>query len=75
MTQAVEAVLDGFDTDRDIEVNALLCAMRQSDRGPEVADLVIPSDRDEVMRVARDWEPPQGAGTQGAPCDTAKDSR
>ena len=41
MTQAVEAVLDGFDTDRDIEVNALLCAMRQSDRGPEVADLVI----------------------------------
>ncbi len=41
----------------------------------EVADLVIPSDRDEVMRVARDWEPPQGAETQGAPCDTAKDSR
>ncbi|MEZ5187010.1 MAG: adenosine deaminase [Candidatus Nanopelagicales bacterium] len=41
MTAAVEAVLDGFDTDRDIEVNALLCAMRQSDRGDEVADLVI----------------------------------
>ncbi len=41
MGQAVEAVLDGFDTDLDIEVNALLCAMRQADRGDEVADLVI----------------------------------
>lgn len=41
MGQAVEAVLDGFDTDLDIEVNALLCAMRQFDRGDEVADLVI----------------------------------
>lgn len=41
MAQAVEAVLDGFDIERDIEVNALLCAMRQSDRGDEVADLVI----------------------------------
>lgn len=41
MGQAVEAVLDGFDTEREIEVNALLCAMRQSDRGDEVADLVI----------------------------------
>ncbi|MBK6763259.1 MAG: adenosine deaminase [Micrococcales bacterium] len=41
MGQAVEAVLDGFDTDLDIEVNALLCAMRQADRGSEVADLVI----------------------------------
>lgn len=41
MAEAVEAVLDGFDTDRDIEVNALLCVMRQSNRGDEVADLVI----------------------------------
>lgn len=49
MAQAVEAVLDGFDTDRDIEVNALLCAMRQSDRGQEVADLVIAFRDDGVV--------------------------
>ena len=41
MGQAVEAVLDGFDTEDDIVVNALLCAMRQADRGDEVADLVV----------------------------------
>lgn len=40
MAEAVEAVLDGFDGDTDIEVNAILCAMRQSDRAGEVADLV-----------------------------------
>lgn len=40
MAQAVEAALDGFDSDR-IVVNALLCAMRQAHRGDEVADLVV----------------------------------
>lgn len=41
MQQATEAVLEGFDTDLPITVNALLCAMRQADRGEEVADLVV----------------------------------
>lgn len=49
MGQAVEAVLDGFDTDEDIEVNALLCAMRHSDRGDEVADLVVAFRDDGVV--------------------------
>ena len=41
MGTVVEAVLDGFDAVDDIVVNTLLCAMRQSDRGDEVADLTI----------------------------------
>lgn len=47
MAQAVEAALDGFDSDR-IVVNALLCAMRQSNRGDEVADLVVAFRNDGV---------------------------
>jgi adenosine deaminase len=48
MDQVVEAALDGFDTDLPIVVNTLLCAMRQSDRGDEVADLVIAFREDGV---------------------------
>lgn len=48
MAQAVEAALDGFDSDR-IVVNALLCAMRQSNRGDEVADLVVAFRNDGVV--------------------------
>ena len=47
MAQAVEAALEGFDNDR-ITVNALLCAMRQSDHGDEVADLVVAYREDGV---------------------------
>ncbi len=49
MAEAVEAALDGFDTDLPITVNALLCAMRQSDRGEEVADLVVAFRDDGVV--------------------------
>jgi adenosine deaminase len=49
MGQAVEAVLDGFDTEDDIVVNALLCAMRQADRGDEIADLVVAFRDDGVV--------------------------
>lgn len=49
MAEVVEAVLDGFDTDLDIEVNALLCAMRTSDRAAEVADLVAAFADDGVV--------------------------
>lgn len=48
MAQAVEAALDGFDSDR-IVVNTLLCAMRQSNRGAEVADLVVALRNDGVV--------------------------
>jgi adenosine deaminase len=41
MREATEAVLEGFDTDLPITVNALLCAMRQADHGDEVAGLVV----------------------------------
>lgn len=49
MAEVVEAALDGLDTDLDIEVNLLLCAMRQSDRGDEVADLVVAFNDDGVV--------------------------
>ena len=48
MAQAVEAALEGFDNDR-ITVNTLLCAMRQSNRGDEVADLVVALREDGVV--------------------------
>lgn len=41
MAEVVEAALDGLDNDLDIDVNLLLCAMRQADAGDAVADLVV----------------------------------
>ena len=49
MGAAVEAVIDGFDAVDVIVVNSLLCAMRQSDRGDEVADLTIAFREDGVV--------------------------
>jgi adenosine deaminase len=49
MPQAVEAALEGFDSCDRLVVNTLLCAMRQSDRGDEVADLVVALREDGVV--------------------------